>query len=222
MSMIDWHNTDTVLLDMDGTLLDLHYDNHFWRVHVPQRYSEKHGISMEAAVAELVPRFKQAEGSLEWYCVDYWSEQLGLDIPMLKQEIEHLIAVHPHVVEFLAHMHTTSKRVILVTNAHGKSLNIKMQRTRLAGYFDAIVCSHELNLPKEAPGFWEKFQALEPFERSRTLLVDDSLPVLRAAHDYGIEQLLAVSKPDSRQPQREVSEFPAINSFAELIPEKNS
>ena len=28
-------NVDLVLLDMDGTLLDLHYDSHFWLDYVP-------------------------------------------------------------------------------------------------------------------------------------------------------------------------------------------
>ncbi|MEC8348362.1 MAG: haloacid dehalogenase, partial [Pseudomonadota bacterium] len=27
---LDWQNIDTVLLDVDGTLLDLHYDNFVW------------------------------------------------------------------------------------------------------------------------------------------------------------------------------------------------
>ena len=30
MLPLAWRDIDTVLLDMDGTLLDLHYDNHFW------------------------------------------------------------------------------------------------------------------------------------------------------------------------------------------------
>ena len=43
----DWENIETVLLDMDGTLLDLHFDNHFWLQHVPVCYAEKHGLSHE-------------------------------------------------------------------------------------------------------------------------------------------------------------------------------
>ncbi|HBT55971.1 MAG TPA: haloacid dehalogenase, partial [Pseudomonas sp.] len=33
--MLNWNAIDTVLLDMDGTLLDLHFDNHFWLEHMP-------------------------------------------------------------------------------------------------------------------------------------------------------------------------------------------
>jgi putative hydrolase of the HAD superfamily len=208
-----------VLLDMDGTLLDLHFDNHFWQRHVPQRYAEKHRMSLEQALAELVPRFRRAEGTLDWYCVDYWTRELDLDIALLKEEIDHLIAVHPDVPEFLERVHARGLRVALVTNAHGKSLSLKMRRTRLTELFDTIVCAHDLGLPKEDPDFWAQLQAREAFDPAATLLVDDSLPVLRSAQRYGIAHLLAVDQPDSRRPPRGVEEFPAIRSFVEIMPE---
>ena len=216
--MLNWTQIDTVLLDMDGTLLDLHYDNHFWLEHVPQRFAEKHGLSIDEAKAQLRTRYKAVEGTLDWYCVDYWTRELGLDIPLLKQEVEHLIAVHPHVLDFLHAVRATRKRVLLVTNAHGKAVDIKFRRTQLGGHFDAVVCSHDLQSPKEHAGFWRKLEAAHPFDKGRALLIDDSLPVLRAARDYGIAQLLAVYRPDSRQPEKDVGEFAAIRSFREIRP----
>jgi len=215
---LDWNRIDTVLLDMDGTLLDLHYDNHFWLEHVPRRYAEKHGLAPEDAHAELRRRYKLVEGTLDWYSVDYWTRELDLDIPLLKQEVEHLIAVHPHVLDFLHAIRAAHKRVLLVTNAHGKALDLKFRRTRLGGHFDAVVCAHDLHAPKEHHGFWRKLEAIHPFDKQRTLLVDDSLPVLRAARAHGIEQLLAVYRPDSRLPEKDVGEFSAIRSFREILP----
>ena len=49
MPSLPWSDIDTVLLDMDGTLLDLHFDNHFWLEHLPQRYAELHGVSRAMA-----------------------------------------------------------------------------------------------------------------------------------------------------------------------------
>ncbi|MGH8136121.1 MAG: hypothetical protein ACRER4_07215 [Steroidobacteraceae bacterium] len=50
----------------------------------------------------------------------------------------------------------------------------------------------------------------------RTLYVDDSLPVLRAARAHGIEWLYAVRRPDSRAPARAVKGFPGVDSVHEL------
>ncbi len=216
--MIDWNQIDTVLLDMDGTLLDLNFDTYFWVEYVPQRFAEREGMSLDEAKAELYPMMQALVGTMNWYCVDYWTETLGLDIALLKEEVEHLIAVHPHVPEFLERCRQADKRVVLVTNAHQKSLRLKMDKTRLAGHFDNIICSHAYGMPKEDAAFWPRLQQDEPFEPRRALLVDDSLSVLRSAKDYGIGWLLAVFEPDSQQPRRDVGEFDAIESFADIMP----
>ena len=216
--MIPWRDINTVFLDMDGTLLDLRFDNHFWLEHVPQRYAQARGMDQATAKAELLARYRSREGTLEWYCVDHWSRELGLDIALLKEEVHHLIAVHPHVVDFLEAVRAAGKRMVLVTNAHQKAIALKMQKTELAGHFDRIVCAHELGLPKEQVGFWARLHAIEPFMREHTLFVDDSTSVLRAAREYGIHHLCAVLRPDTRQPERTVTEFPAIRDFSELMP----
>ena len=215
---IDWNAIDTVFLDMDGTLLDLNFDNHFWREHVPVRYAERLGLSVADAKADLLPRYARIEGTLEWYCVDHWSRELGLDIALLKQEVDHLIAVHPHVTDFLEALAARGKRRVLVTNAHQKAIALKLERTRLGGHLERIVCAHDLGTPKEAPGFWAQVHAIEPFDLQRTLFIDDSDTVLRAARDYGFRWLLMVLKPDSRAPARPAGEFPAIRDFADLLP----
>jgi putative hydrolase of the HAD superfamily len=216
--ILDWNAIQTVFLDMDGTLLDLHFDNHFWLEHVPLRYAEKHGLSHAAAQDALAPRYHKVVGTMEWYCVDYWTRELGLDIARLKEEVEHLIAVHPHVTDFLAALRGSRRRAVLVTNAHHKSLALKMRKTRLDGYFDAVICAHDIGVPKEHPEFWDRLQSVEHFDPRATLLVDDSLPVLRSARDYGIGHLLAVHRPDTQLPAKDVAEFDAIDSFLDILP----
>jgi len=220
MATIPWAEIDSVFLDMDGTLLDLRFDNHFWLDFVPARYAVDRGIAPEEAKRQLLDRYKSREGTLEWYCVDHWSRELGLDIVLLKEEVEHLIAVHPHVIDFLDAVRKTGKRAVLVTNAHQKTLAFKLERTPLAGYFDHVVCSHDIGVPKEHAEFWPRFHAVEPFDPQRTLFVDDSLSVLRAARDYGIRWLVAVVRPDSTQPARSVDEFSAIHDFSTLMPQE--
>lgn len=202
---------------MDGTLLDLHFDNHFWQAHVPLRYAEAKGLPHDVARDELMARYHARAGTLEWYSVDFWATELELDIMRLKEEVAHLIAVHPAVVNFLAAMRAAGKRLVLATNAHHKSVTLKMARTGLEPHFDAIVSSHALGAAKETRGFWEKLRAIEPYDPARTLLVDDSLPVLDAARAYGIRHLLAVRTPDTKLPPKDTRDYPAIDSFAELL-----
>lgn len=219
--MIDWNAIDTaidtVLLDMDGTLLDLHFDNHFWQTHVPLRYAQARNLPHDVAHEVLTARYHACAGTLEWYSVDYWEAELELDIMRLKEEVAHLIAVHPSVVDFLAALRAAGKRLVLATNAHHKSITLKMAKTGLEPHFDAIVSSHAIGAAKESLAFWEKLVVIEPFDPQRTLLVDDSLPVLDAARDYGIRHLLAIRTPDTRQPPKNTGRYQAIDSFAELL-----
>ena len=216
--MIEWNNIDTVLLDMDGTLLDLNFDNHFWLEFVPQRYAEKNHLTIEQAKQELIPQFKKMEGKLEWYCLDYWSETLQLDIAGLKAEVSGLINILPHVIEFLEAVHHSSRRLFLVTNAHRDSLNLKMQKTCLQSFFDQIISSHDFGSPKEQQAFWSQLNEAQPFEKQKTLLVDDSIAVLKSAERYGIKHLISVSRPDTQRAKKEIYDFPSIEDFRELMP----
>jgi HAD superfamily hydrolase (TIGR01509 family) len=213
----DWKDVDSVFLDMDGTLLDLHFDNHFWLDHVPLRYGERQGMSKQQALEALTPRFRAVEGTLAWYSLDHWSRELDMDIPALKRELQHLIRVLPHAEAFLTAVRAAGKRLVLVTNAHAPVLEMKMQRTRLDRHFDNVVSSHSLGSPKETAGFWHSLQEVEPFDPARTLLADDSLPVLKAARDYGLRHIVAMRKPDSQRPARDITGFPSIETFAELM-----
>lgn len=203
---------------MDGTLLDLNFDNHFWQVHVPLRYAEIRGVTREAAREELMARYHARAGTLEWYSVDFWETELELDIMKLKEEVAHLIAVHPNVTAFLAAVRGAGKRVALVTNAHHKSLTLKMALTGLSQYFDFLITSHELGVEKEKQAFWTRLQERFPFDPQCSLLVDDSLPVLDSGRDYGIRHLVSIRQPDTCKPPKDCGDYLAITSFAELMP----
>jgi HAD superfamily hydrolase (TIGR01509 family) len=217
--MIDWNSIDTVLLDMDGTLLDLYFDNYFWTEHLPRIYADKHQISEESSAAHLHRQTRENEGTLAWYSIDHWSEQLGLDIPALKREMSHMIALRPYAMEFLQQLHRSSRDVVMVTNAHPKTLEIKMDKVDIRPWFDRIVVSHDLNSPKEEQAFWHRLQALHPFDPARTLLIDDTESVLHSAHEYGVAHLLTLLQPDSRRQKRIDTHFPCIHHFDEIMPD---
>ena len=216
--MIDWRAIDTVLLDMDGTLLDLHFDNYFWLRHLPSRYAQHHEIRPEEA-ADMLHRLIDAKrGSLEWYCLDYWSERLSLDIRALKEEVQHLIAERPHAVSFLTALKAAGKKRVLITNAHRQSLELKISLTGIGSELDEMISSHDYGYPKEDRRFWDRLRETISFDTDKTLFIDDSLSVLRAAEAYGIRQLIAIHQPDSRADRIDTGHFPAIHHFDEIMP----
>jgi len=215
--MVDWHNIETVLLDMDGTLLDLYFDNYFWLEHLPKRYAEIHNISISDAKAIIEPLFQQTHGTLNWYCLDYWSDTLKVDIAKLKQEIDHLIAIRPKALDFLRWLEQNSKKRLLVTNAHRDSLNLKLTQTQIHDHLDELISSHDYQAPKEDQSFWRQLQQAHPFDPNTTLLIDDSLAVLRSAQQFGIRYLLCIDQPDSQRPQRDIDEFHSILCFSDVM-----
>ncbi|RII27142.1 MAG: GMP/IMP nucleotidase [Geobacter sp.] len=220
--LVNWNDIDTVLLDMDGTLLDRHFDDHFWLEHVPHTYARKHSLSVQEAKEILIPLFRSQEKTLNWTDLDYWSDRLGLDIPLLKQEVDHLIAVHPGVIEFLLFLKQHGKRIYLVTNAHSKTLELKMRKTRVGQYFTDIISAHELGLPKEEPAFWGKLRERIPYDPARTLLGEDSETNLSTAAAYDIAYLIYVSRFSSTVTPVPSSRFTSIHYFSQLIPPTGS
>ncbi len=212
-----WSQIDTVLLDMDGTLLDKYFDDYFWEEYVPEVFALENGLTPIEARKELLKRYKRVENTLEWTDLDYWSTQLGLDIPELKCKVDHLIKVHPYVIDFLRFMRQKGKTVHLVTNAHSKTLEIKMKKTELGRWFDRIICSQEVGEAKEQPVFWQKIEEILGFDRQRTMLADDTAKVLRSARNYGLKHLIYVAKPSSRLDIDYSDEFPSIVYFKELM-----
>src|SRR5262245_62113720 len=215
----DWGRIDTVLLDMDGTLLDLKFDNTFWGEIVPAKLANERGLELEAAKAHLRAAYAAKQGTLDWYCLDYWTRELELDLETLKREARELIEWHPRAEQFVRSVRGLGKRLALVTNAHTTTLAIKAEHLDFRGHFDAVYSSHTFGVPKESAPFWSALMEAERFDRGRTLFVDDSLPVLRAARDFGVGWIYAIARPDSSQPRREIAEFPAVTSIDELMPE---
>jgi putative hydrolase of the HAD superfamily len=220
--IIDWNNIDTVLLDMDGTILDRHFDDHFWLEHVPVRWSQSNKTTLEYAKEHLYSLFRSQENTLNWTDLDYWSDRLQLNIPVLKLEIEHLIAVHPYVIDFLQFLKQSDKTVWLVTNAHSKTLDLKMKTTKIGPYFDGIISAHQVGLPKEDGHFWKELQNFISYDPKRTLLGEDSETNLTTAENYAIQYLIYISRYSSKIKPKPSERFPTIDYFNKLIPEQGS
>jgi HAD superfamily hydrolase (TIGR01509 family) len=212
----DWNAIDTVLLDLDGTLLDLAFDNYVWMGRIPELYAEARGLSVPEAQAALAPKFRALQGSLEWYCIDHWSRELQIDIAQLHRDEAQRIGWLPGARGFLERMRERGKRLVLLTNSHPVTLDIKHGRTRVLDHFDAAFSSQQFGAPKEDQRFWQAVQRVEPFDPARSIFVDDSAAVLHAAKLAGVRWVYAVRKPDSSRRPHAHEEFTAIDAVAEL------
>lgn len=217
MPILPWKQIETVLLDMDGTLLDLHFDNHFWLEHIPLKLAQKLDISIEQAKQQMAPEYEKVMGTIKWYCLDYWADRLDLDIIQAKREIEHLISMREDTLPLLDALRQSGRQVALVTNAHPDSLSLKIEHTALDAHIDTLISTHEFGVTKESQLLWHKLQKRLQFSPETTLFVDDSVGILQAAKDYGIKHLLAVENPDSKLPARDIEHFPSIQDYRFLI-----
>jgi len=202
---------------MDGTILDLHFDNHFWLEHLPLRYSEKMAISLEQAKAKLATDYQAVVGTIEWYCLDYWAQQTQMPIKELKREIQHLIQLRSDAKNFLIALKESGREIILVTNAHPEALSLKIERTQLDKYFDTLYSTHEFGVSKESQLLWQRLQAKQGFDCKSTLFIDDSIEILKSAQTFGIKHLLAIANPDSKKSTNIITEFDSITDFQLLV-----
>lgn len=214
--MFNWEQIDTVLLDMDGTLLDLHYDNFFWLEYLPTRYAQLKDLEFEEAQAHLFGQFHQVRGTLDWYCLDYWSRQTKLNIRALKQEVEHKIAWKHSAKPFLHALKQRGIRRILLTNAHPDNLALKIRHTHLDQYLDELYSTHQFGHCKESSLLWQALIEHHPFEPERTLFIDDNEDILMAAKQFGIAYQLGISQPDSKQTEKAFLHFPSVANYQAL------
>lgn len=221
MALLPWHNIDIVLLDMDGTLLDLHFDTHFWLEHLPKKLSEKHGKPIEQTRLDMRENYQQVQGQIQWYCLDYWAEKLDMDIMEAKREVEHLISIRRDTIPFLDALKAANKEVVLVTNAHPGSLSLKVEKTQLDSHIDNLISTHQFGVTKESQLLWERLQAHLGFDPARCLFVDDSQVILDAAKEFGIAYTLGVTNPDSKEAENKLHGHVTTNNYFDLLNDIN-
>ncbi|MEO0575253.1 MAG: HAD family hydrolase [Pseudomonadota bacterium] len=209
---------DTLLLDMDGTLLDLAYDNYFWQELLPVTYAQTHGIAHSEADAKLRALIAAQAGTLNWYCLEFWTDQLQLDILALKASCADRIGYLPGARAFLKYARECGYRLVLVTNSSRALLNIKDERTQVTDLMDAVYSSGDFGAAKESQQFWQLFSEAEDLQRERAVLLDDSASVLAAATQFGLAGVLGLRKPDSRRAANPLDGHHSVETVADLLP----
>jgi putative hydrolase of the HAD superfamily len=180
---------DCMLVDMDGVILDNTYDNNFWQNQIPGVISKNKNISFEDAKRLAVQIFNYKKNTKEWYDVDYWSNMLNVDIEAEKRSSISFdrIQLYEGVTETLNKL-KDNFRLILITNAHRKTLNIKLEKYDLNPYFENMICAHELHYVKENIQLWYMLKSRFKLDYTKTLLIEDTINNIKVGLSAGISQ----------------------------------
>ena len=183
------------LIDLDGVILDTSYDNYFWQKHIPRVYAQKKAIDEKDAVNVTHSLFNYKKKTKEWYDIVYWSNLLDIDIVHEKKKSENmsLIKLQKGSLNILERLRELNKKLFLVTNAHRKTLEIKLSKFDLSIYFDEIICSHELGYIKEDIKFWHILRNKLQVDYNDSVLIEDTFDNIRSAHHAGVGSFIYIN-----------------------------
>ena len=184
---------ECLLIDMDGVILDNAYDNDFWQNQIPQVIADNKGIAFDDAKRLAIQIFNYKKNTKDWYDVDYWSNMLDIDIEAQKRSEKSFsrISLYDGVIDTLNALKNKIK-IILITNAHRKTLNIKLEKYNLTPYFDEMVCAHELNYVKEDIQLWYMLRSKYKLDYEKTVLVEDTINNINVGLSAGISGAIYV------------------------------
>ncbi len=215
---IDWSAIDTVLLDMDGTLIDRHHEDMFWHGILPKAYARKNKMTLKQAEDFLFKLYaSKGPKSLEWGSAALWEKDLKIGFRSLRRKIVPYIKLHPHTLEFLKFLKRNKKTVYLVTAADPSDVDIEVAHTKIGKYIDEIFTTFDFGATKHYPIFWKRFQKKIKFDSKRTMLAEDNENIARVASKFGIRYVIFKSKASSKKPPKIPKGLFCVHHFDELI-----
>ena len=204
---------DCMLVDMDGVILDNTYDNNFWQNQIPGVISKNKNISFEDAKRLAVQIFNYKKNTKDWYDVDYWSNMLNVDIEAEKRSSISFdrIQLYEGVTKTLNKL-KDNFRLILITNAHRKTLNIKLEKYDLNPYFENMICAHELHYVKENIQLWYMLKSRFKLDYTKTLLIEDTINNIKVGLSAGISQAVYLGD-ESYEDSKKILKLSSINDI---------
>lgn len=202
---------------MDGTLLDLAYDDFIWNHLLPIRYAEIHQCTIEQSKTTLFEFYQEHNHTLNWYSSRFWTAKVGVDVLAMQIEYKDKVKKREGCLELLNYLKENGYSIWLATNADAAGLKLKLEKTHLADYFDVIISSETIGHAKEFVEFWEILAKQHPFDAKTSYFIDDTEKVLNGAKKFGIHNLFSIQQPSSDNAPRTEFAYPMLNNLTDLI-----
>ena len=131
MSYSDLQQQPIIMFDMDGTLLDLAFDDFIWNHCLPERHAQVHQYSLEQSKNTLFEFYQQHKHTLSWYSSAFWTAKVGVDVLQLQYEHRDKIRARKGCFELLNQLKAQGFRCWLLTNADRAGLKLKLENVAL-------------------------------------------------------------------------------------------
>jgi putative hydrolase of the HAD superfamily len=175
-----------ISFDVDGTLVDLRFNELIWNEGIPLLYAEKMGIGLEEARKHVKQEYDRVgENRLEWYDIRYWFRYFGLEgwRELLKS---YEVTIYPEVPWVL---NTLTKKydLIAATNLTREFLDMEMKDLR--NFFKHVFSStSDFKQVKKTIGFYSKICDILQIKPQEMVHVGDH-PIF----DYEVPRKLSIT-----------------------------
>ena len=124
-----------ISFDVDGTLVDLEYNDLIWFKEIPELVAKKKKISFEKSLKFVHEEYaKLGEHNLNWYDINYWISYFGIEISPDKifEKYEPQVKIYPEVIPLLEEL--KKKYILIVITAMPREFLIPKMKN-LEKYF---------------------------------------------------------------------------------------
>jgi len=132
----NYKNTLKIIsFDVDGTLVDLEYNDLIWFKEIPELVARKKKISFEKSLKFVHEEYaKLGEHNLNWYDINYWISYFGIEISPDKifEKYEPQVKIYPEVIPLLEEL--KKKYILIVITAMPREFLIPKMKN-LEKYF---------------------------------------------------------------------------------------
>jgi len=124
-----------ISFDVDGTLVDLEYNDLIWFKEIPELVAKKKKVSFERSLKFVCEEYaKLGEHNLNWYDINYWISYFGIEISPDKifEKYEPQVKIYPEVIPLLEEL--KKKYILIVITAMPREFLIPKMKN-LEKYF---------------------------------------------------------------------------------------